>query len=253
MGVINYSAYSQRVASWINPEALEHARDEVNGLLTQATSVSVHASEDATMEAREDLETVTEKILQAEPSVVYSRNYGPEWLLANAGNSSATSANFTLAPYENRIVIPKMGKNIPLVDVSIDHWASFETMHEVFMDELKKWVVRYPGTAEPGNPGNVYIFWHSSNFPWVKSDYNDVFALLDKLEKGDEIIIYYYQKKFVYKVTEHREVKPGDVKTLESRDNSKKELSLMTCWPVGTTLDRLIVFAELDESVSSHL
>lgn len=78
MGVINYSAYSQRVASWINPEALEHARDEVNGLLTQATSVSVHASEDATMEAREDLETVTEKILQAEPSVVYSRNYGPE-------------------------------------------------------------------------------------------------------------------------------------------------------------------------------
>ncbi len=80
-----------------------------------------------------------------------------------------------------------------------------------------------------------------------------MFALLDKLEKGDEIIIYYYQKKFVYKVTEHREVKPGDVKTLESRDNSKKELSLMTCWPVGTTLDRLIVFAELDESASSHL
>ncbi len=78
MGVINYSAYSQRVASWVNPEALEHARDEVNGLLTQATSVSVHASEDATSEAREDLVTVTEKILQAEPSVVYSRNYGPE-------------------------------------------------------------------------------------------------------------------------------------------------------------------------------
>ncbi len=51
-----------------------------------------------------------------------------------------------------------MGKNIPLVDVTIDHGASFETMHEVFMDELKKGVVRYPGTAEPGNPGNVFIF-----------------------------------------------------------------------------------------------
>jgi hypothetical protein len=78
MGAINYSAYSQRIANWINPEALEHAQNEVNGLLTQATSVTVHASEDAMNEAREDLETVTEKILQAEPSVVYSRNYGAE-------------------------------------------------------------------------------------------------------------------------------------------------------------------------------
>lgn len=253
MGAINYSAYSQRVSSWINPEALEQAQDEVNSLLTKATTVSVHASENANEEAREDLETVKEKILQVEPSVVYSRSYWPEWLLSNAGANTSLSAKFTLTPYENRVVIPKIGKNIPLIDVSVDHGASFETMHEVFMEELRKGIVRYPGTAEPGTLGNTFIFWHSSNFPWVKSEYNDVFALLDKLEKGDEIIIYYYQKKFVYKVTEHREVTPGDVKTLESRDKTKKELSLMTCWPVGTTLDRLIVFAELDESASSNL
>ena len=86
----------------------------------------------------------------------------------------------------------------------------------------------------------------------MKSEYNCIFALLDKLEKGDEIIIYYFQKKYVYTVTEHREVKPGDVKTLESRDKTKRELSLMTCWPVGTTLDRLIVFAELNESASTN-
>jgi LPXTG-site transpeptidase (sortase) family protein len=252
MGVINYSAYSQRIANWVNPDALIHARDEVNGLLSKATSVTVHASEEANNEAREDLETVKEKILEAEPSVVYSRNYGPEGLLANAGTQDTISANFTLAPYENRLVIPKLGKNVPLVDVMIDHGANFETMHEVFMEELRKGVVRYPGTAEPGNLGNVFIFWHSSNFPWVKSEYNDIFALLDKLEKGDEIIIYYFQKKYVYTVTEHREVKPGDVKTLETRDKTKRELSLMTCWPVGTTLDRLIVFAELNESASTN-
>lgn len=252
MGVINYSAYSQRIANWVNPDALINARDEVNGLLSKATSVTVHASEEANNEAREDLETVKEKILEAEPSVVYSRNYGPEWLLANAGTQDTISANFTLAPYENRLVIPKLGKNVPLVDVMIDRGANFETMQEVFMEELRKGVVRYPGTAEPGNLGNVFIFWHSSNFPWVKSEYNDIFALLDKLEKGDEIIIYYFQKKYVYTVTEHREVKPGDVKTLETRDKTKRELSLMTCWPVGTTLDRLIVFAELNESASTN-
>jgi sortase (surface protein transpeptidase) len=32
-----------------------------------------------------------------------------------------------------------------------------------------------------------------------------------------------------------------------NRDDGKKELSLMTCWPIGTTLNRLIVFAELQE------
>lgn len=40
-------------------------------------------------------------------------------------------------------------------------------------------------------------------------------------------------------------VKPGDVKALQSRDPTKKELSLMTCWPLGTDLNRMIVFAEL--------
>ena len=53
--------------------------------------------------------------------------------------------------------------------------------------------------------------------------------------------------KYVYHVTDRATVKPGDVKTLESRDKTKKELSLMTCWPVGTALERLIIFAELVE------
>jgi LPXTG-site transpeptidase (sortase) family protein len=74
-----------------------------------------------------------------------------------------------------------------------------------------------------------------------------VFALLDNLEDGDDIIVFYNQKRYTYKVTDRATVKPGDVKVLESRDPSKKELSLMTCWPVGTTLERLIIFAELQE------
>lgn len=115
------------------------------------------------------------------------------------------------------------------------------------MKELEKWVVRYPGTARPGELGNAFIFGHSSNYPWIKWEYNDVFALLDNLDYGDEIIVYYNQKKFVYTVNEKQVVRPGNVKVLE-RDESKKELSLMTCWPVGTTLNRMIVFAELTET-----
>lgn len=242
---LNYSAYSARLSNWIDPDALLEAQDEVNGILAKATNV-VEAGEDTSIEDREDQDTLRNKILEKEPSTIYARSYSPTGLLAGTQTKSRTS--FELAPYENRIVIPKIGKNIPLVDVLIDHGANFETMHEVFMEELRKWVVRYPGTALPGETGNVFIFGHSSNFPWVKSEYNDIFALLDKLEKNDEIIIYYMQKKYVYRVTEHAVVKPWDVKTLQSRDKSRKELSLMTCWPIGTTLERIIVFAELIEA-----
>lgn len=243
---LNYSAYSNRIINWVNPDALIYARDEVNSLLTSATSVPVHASEDTAVENKENLDALTSKILTSDPSIIYSREYKPQELIASIQESDL-KWSFDLAPYENRIIIPRIGENIPLVNVTIDRGANFETMHEVFMEELKKWVVRYPWTAEPGQEWNVFIFWHSSNYPWVKSQYNSVFALLDKLEIGDEIIIYYFQKKYVYTVKEQTIVKPGDVKTLESRDHSKKELSLMTCWPVGTTLERIIVFAELTE------
>jgi len=109
-------------------------------------------------------------------------------------------------------------------------------------------VVRYPGTSRPGEVGNAFIFGHSSNYPWVPSEYNDVFALLNTLETNDEIIVYYDQKKYIYRVTDRSIVQPGDTDALSSRDPSKKEISLMTCWPIGTTLERYIIFGELVES-----
>ena len=121
--------------------------------------------------------------------------------------------DFNVTPYENRIIIPKIGKNIPLVDVNISHDIDFDHMENIFMQELENGV--------------------------------EIFALLDKLDPGDEIIVYYQQKKFVYKVTEKKVVRPGDVKALSERDPHKKELSLMTCWPIGTTYNRLLVFTEL--------
>lgn len=96
--------------------------------------------------------------------------------------------------------------------------------------------------------GNVFIFGHSSNYPWVQSEYNDVFALIDTLAIGDEIIVYYNQRTFIYRIKDRSIVKPGDTDVLASRDSSKKEISLMTCWPIGTALERYIIFGELVEN-----
>lgn len=232
--------------NWVDPNSLLQVRDEVSGLLN-ASSMEVHASEETNIEQKEDLDTVTSKILATDPSMIYARSYDVKWITKNIANSTE-SATFDLAPYENRLIIPRIGKNVPLIDTDMQPGADFSTMHDVFMEELKKWVVRYPGTAKPGEVGNAFLFGHSSNYPWIKSDYNDVFALLDELQTGDEITIYYYQKKYTYKVTDRATVKPGDVKALEARDPTKKELTLMTCWPVGTALQRILIFAELVEN-----
>lgn len=112
------------------------------------------------------------------------------------------------------------------------------------MKELERGIVKYPWSADPGQDGNSFIFWHSSNFPWAKWNYNDVFALLNELTNGDEIIVYFKQKKYVYVVKNKLVVKPGHVSSL-GWDSANKQLTLMTCWPLGTTLNRLLVVTEL--------
>ncbi len=108
---------------------------------------------------------------------------------------------------------------------------------------LKDGVAHYKGTSLPGAGGNVFIVGHSSNYFWIRSDYNDVFALLDKLNKGDKIVIDKNGTNYNYTVTEKKIVSPDDVSVLNN--TNKEVLSLMTCWPVGTNINRLVVISEL--------
>jgi LPXTG-site transpeptidase (sortase) family protein len=243
---VNFSAYSARMLNWMDPGRLEAMGTDMESVIARS-SIEVSAAETSADDHTDSLEILEEKLAKTDPALLYSRSYSADRLLGSITETSESSVNFSVVPYENRILIPRIGKNIPLVDVNHDMDASPGKMHEVFMEELRKWVVRYPDTAKPGEVGNVFIFGHSSNFPWVKSEYNDVFALLDTLKDGDEVILFYNQKKYTYKITDRAIVKPGDVKVLNSRDHTKKELSLMTCWPVGTVLERIILFAELVE------
>jgi sortase (surface protein transpeptidase) len=121
------------------------------------------------------------------------------------------SLSVNMAPYEDRIIIPKIGKNIPLVNVESHDANNSVEWNKIFMKELENGIVKYPGSADPGEIGNSFIFGHSSNYAWAKGDYNDVFALLNNLTTGDEIIVYFHQKKFVYSVREKMVVKPGNV------------------------------------------
>lgn len=135
------------------------------------------------------------------------------------------------------IVIPKISANakaIPDVD-----WQD----SGVYQRALTKGVAHAAGTAHPGESGNVFLFSHSGVDFFEAARYNAVFYLIDKLVPGDEIILFYRKQKFTYQVTDKKTVSPESIEYL-SGDQSKKTLTLMTCWPAGTTLKRLLVRAE---------
>lgn len=152
--------------------------------------------------------------------------------------------NLQPSPIDYRLIIPKLGINVPLVEmddryISDDLWGEFE---KEVQSALREGVVHYPGTAMPGQFGNVFFTGHSSYYPWDSGSYKDVFANLVQLEVGDHYYVYYKQQKYKYRVSEKKEVYPTEVGVLEQPRN-KKMSTLMTCWPLGTVLRRYIVIA----------
>lgn len=160
-----------------------------------------------------------------------------------------------VGPPENRIVIPKLGINAPIVRPSMTsllekNWAGFE---EDIQKALEDGIVHYPGSARPGQAGNFFLTGHSSYYPWAKGDYKEIFARLPELSVGDTYFVYHNGDKHMYRIASKYEVKPTDVSVLD-QPTGKRLSTLMTCTPVGTTLRRLIVQAEeIDPSTGMPL
>lgn len=148
-------------------------------------------------------------------------------------------------PTDNRIVIPRINQNIPIVNVSSENLVKkdWNALEKDMQSSLKDGVVHYPGTALPGQNGNIAITGHSSYFPWDPGRFKDVFALLHEVQKGDKIVVYYSQEKYTYEVDEIKIVKPNNIDILKQTPGD--QLTLITCTPVGTNLNRLVVIAKL--------
>lgn len=155
--------------------------------------------------------------------------------------------NLAVSTYDNWLRIPAIDVNThwlePTLGLEALQAKDWNTLEDQIRSSLLQGPVHYPGTALPGEMGNVFITGHSSNVFWESSTYNTVFALLPKLKEGDDIFITFNQREYHYRVISKREVYPDNVSILEQGEN--KQLTLMTCSPVGTNLRRLVVTADL--------
>jgi LPXTG-site transpeptidase (sortase) family protein len=169
----------------------------------------------------------------------------PSLSVAGQTNGNLLAYLPQVGPPENRIVIPKLDLNVPIVIPSTEalmaeDWAKLE---QDIQEALEDGVVHYPGTAKPGQAGNFFLTGHSSYFPWAEGDYKSVFARLHALDVGDEYWVFYGGDRHRYVIQEKKEVKPSDVTVLDQPLN-KRISTIMTCTPVGTTLRRLIIRAQ---------
>lgn len=135
------------------------------------------------------------------------------------------------------ISIPKLKIQVPII------WSKDPADFE---KDLTTGVVHYPGTALPGENGVIYISGHSSDYLWKKNQYGQVFAKINYLTAGDDIFIQVYDTNgktynYRYQVTGNRVYKPDD--QAQFVDGSGSKLNISTCWPIGSSKDRIVVTA----------
>lgn len=136
---------------------------------------------------------------------------------------------------DNHVVISAIGVSAPII---------YDTDITDAVGKLPDGVVHVRDTAYPGDSGNTFLIGHSSGYWWQDGPYNQVFALLDKVKVGDQILVNRNGQTFEYRVTATEIVSPSKVDVLD-QPTDKRMLSIMTCTPVGTSINRLIVHAEL--------
>ena len=101
---------------------------------------------------------------------------------------------------------------------------------------LRRAVGHIPGTALPGESGNVAIAGHRDTF----------FRALEKIRKNDEITLATLNGFYRYRVDVTRVVEPDDIAVLG--DEGGSVLTLVTCYPfglIGPAPQRFVVRARL--------
>lgn len=129
-------------------------------------------------------------------------------------------------PEDNRLVIPKIG-----VDVAIAEGEDESA--------LSRGIWHIPGTATPDQGGNTVLSGHRFQYlpPSSKTLY-----LMDKLEVGDDIIVYWEGEEYNYRVNGKDIILPTQTEILEGTPND--QLTLFTCAPLFSTEKRLVLFTE---------
>jgi sortase A len=105
-------------------------------------------------------------------------------------------------------------------------------------EQLKKGVGQHIGSANPGERGNLVLSAHDDVF-------GEIFRYLDKLQPGDEIIVYSGSQRYRYTVSQQRLVAPTQVDVMAS--TNEPSITLISCYPYLVNNQRIVVSGQLSQ------
>ena len=143
---------------------------------------------------------------------------------------------------EDKITISAINISVPLVEVG-------GTSEIEYREALDRGVIHFPGSAIPGEKGMTVLMGHSAPEGWPKINHDWVFSDLDDLREGDRIEVCYRNRLSVYTVINEEIGKKiyevgEDVPPLYYGE--KEEAVIMTCWPPGSSANRIGVRAVIE-------
>ena len=162
--------------------------------------------------------------------------------LPSIGSTTVFATSTSLDPPESEPIPPPIDAyaSEPVIEmgtISIPKIGVSMTMYEgIRMTTLDYGPGHWPGTALPGQAGNVVVGGH-------RTSKHKVFRNVDQLVAGDEIVFDDERGRHVYRVSRVEIVEPTAVWIVNPTDTPTA--TLFACHPPGSTRQRIVVFADL--------
>lgn len=170
-------------------------------------------------------------ILQKKADEKSSESFSNQFISKGQGEETAPLPTYrpdpNLTNIPDRILMPQIGVSMPIFESD-----SASTL-------LKGgWL--FPGTSTPDKGGNTVVFGHRFRY---LPPLSNTFYSLDKINIGDTFTVAWKGKVYNYKVKDKKIIEPTDFFVLNK--TSEAEITLITCAPLFSTKQRLVVIAYL--------
>ncbi len=172
-----------------------------------------------------------------------SVNMGNRVSVAMASPSVNLPPSATPNPTPAPVDLQDFSIYIPKINLSSKIIANVDpNSPEAYKVELQNGVAHAKGSYLPGEGGSVFLFAHSTDTIANILRYSAKFFAVKDLGVGDEILIEFNHNQYKYVINARKIINPSD---LDSIRGLNSDLILSTCYPPGTSLQRLIIFAEI--------
>lgn len=150
------------------------------------------------------------------------------------------------------LVYERLKISAPLGKPSLDNWKNrnWRGLEDQMQYLLLNGLALYPHSPALGSEGSLIVAGHSSppTMEAIGSPYEEILSVLPQAAAGDTITVYDTNgKEFVYRVRK-TQIVPSTYTQILLQEKTKKELVLFTCYPIGTTRERFVVWADLIEN-----